>query len=807
MRRPAALIAAASILPFHAAPLELKLSDTLSRVPAAAAPVEQRAYPRPTQALVVALSINAQSKGDRIVRMTENSQFLARRQDLDELAPALRDAVVYSIEGEDYVELDAIERARVVLDEKNLTLSVTLPPERLPPQHFDLTSPPKRVDLAAKPRSALLNYRLGYAGTDGLSGGTLSLAAEAAVAYGDWLLRNQSFHSRSPEATSNIRLETQAIRDDRDNLRRVTIGDNVTPGLVLGSGVPFAGVSFAKAYQLEPYLNRHPGAGFRGLAEFPSQVDFYVGNTLVMRQQVAPGPFDIQNFSYYGGRRDVRVVMRDVFGREQTIAYPFYFSNQGLAAGLHDYSYQAGWLRGQLGLASNDYGPFAFSAFHQYGFTDAWTLGLRTEGTSRMWNGGPDVFYRNEALGFFAAHAAASRDRDTGRTGHALSLSHAFQLGEFSSQIVWQKFSPDYVIVSNGFAPKLPSRDFNATVGYTSPVFGSFSVGYTRLQLPEETPARSVSLQYSRPLQGRLNFIGVLRRQLSDPHGNEVFIGLQYLANPDQNVSVTAQRDLQGVKTASVSWANQVPRGEGVAYAVNAQRQQTPEGIDLVLAPRLEWYARGATLSGEVTRLQGSNARSTGYSLALSGAFVAAGGHVLASRPIADAFAIVELVPPLAGVRVYENSQEIGTTDARGRVLLPNVAAYSANYASVAQADLPIEYTIDQISRTFSPSMRSGVVVPFHVDRLRSFTGRFVSRVTGNIRPLEYHQIVLPMEGRTIEIPTARNGDFYAENLPVGRHRARVEIDGLPCIFTLEIPASDSSFVSLGDVMTCDAAR
>jgi outer membrane usher protein FimD/PapC len=57
--------------------------------------------------------------------------------------------------------------------------------------------------------------------------------------------------------------------------------------------------------------------------------------------------------------------------------------------GLHDYSYQAGWLRGQIGLESNDYGPFAFSAFHQYGFSDAWTLGLRTEGTARMVNGGP----------------------------------------------------------------------------------------------------------------------------------------------------------------------------------------------------------------------------------------------------------------------------------------------------------------------------------------------------------------------------------------------------------------------------------
>jgi outer membrane usher protein FimD/PapC len=604
-----------------------------------------------------------------------------------------------------------------------------------------------------------------------------------------------------------VRLETQAIRDDRDNLRRLTLGDNVTPGLVLGASVPFAGISFAKAYQLEPYLNRHPGAGFRGLAEFPSQVDFYVGNTLVMRQQVAPGPFDIQNFSYYGGRRDVRVVVRDAFGREQTVAYPFYFADQGLAAGLQDYSYQAGWLRGQLGTQSNDYGRFAFSAFHQYGFTDALTLGLRTEGTSRMVNGGPDVFWRNEALGLFALHAAASTDRDSGRDGHAFSMSHTFMRDEFSSQVVWQRFSPDYVILNNGFIPRLPRQDFNVTLGYASPLLGSLNAGYTRLELPDEPVARSVNLSYSRPLWGRVNLVATLRHQLSEPRGNEVFIGLQYVARQDQNLSLTAQRDLQGVKTASFSWANQVPSGEGLAYALNAQRQDTPEGINLVLAPRIEWYTRVGMVSGEITRFDSAVSRSTGYSIALSGALVAAGGHILPSRSITDAFAIVELVPPLAGVRVYENSQEVGRTDARGRILLPNVASYSANFASIQNTDVPIEFTIDRIGKTFSPSFRSGVVVPFQVERLRSFVGRFVYRVTGVTVPLEYHLVMLPVEGRTLEIQTAKNGEFYVENLPVGRHRARVELLGIPCAFTLDVPASDEIAVSLGELMTCDAAR
>lgn len=808
MARRLACLAAIALLPSAVFPLELKLSRELQSAPGQPrAPVERRVdFAHPTQALIVAFRVNAEAKGDRLVRMSEAAEFLVRRDDLREFAGVF-EVPVYVIEGEEFVALRAIPGTRVSFDEKTLTVDLTLPPHNLQPQRFDLTTSPKAAESFAPARSALFNYRLGYAGTDAGSGGTFSLAGEAAVSVGDWLVRNQSFHSRSSEATSNIRLETQLIRDDRENLRRFTLGDSVTPGLVLGSGVPFAGISIAKAYQLEPYLNRHPGAGFRGLAEYPSQVDFYVGNTLVLRQNVAPGPFDIRNFSYYGGRRDVRVVVRDVFGREQTVAYPFYFSDQGLAAGLHDYSYQAGWLRGQLGVESNDYGRFAFSAFHQYGFTDSWTLGLRSEGTARMVNGGSDVFYRNEALGLFALHAAASRDRDSGRDGHALSISHAFLRGEFSSQLVWQRFSPYYVILANGAIPRLPQRDFSASLGYSSAGFGSLNLGFTRLELPRELPARSVSLSYSRPLVQGMNLVTLLRRQLSDPPGNEFFIGLQYVPRPEQNLNLTAQRDLHGVRTTTLSWANQVPRGEGTAYSLNVQRQQTPEGVNLILAPRLDLYTRYATLSGEITRFDAAATKTTGYSLALSGALVAAGGHLLASRPIADAFAIVELVPPLAGVRVYENNQEVGRTDTRGRILLPNIASYSNNYASLANADVPIEYTIERIGRTFSPSLRSGLLVPFNVARLRSFGGRFVYRLTGTSRPLEYHLVMLTTQEGAVEIPTAKDGEFYVENLPAGQHRARVEILGVRCEFTLEVPPSDESFVSLGEVMTCDVAR
>lgn len=57
-----------------------------------------------------------------------------------------------------------------------------------------------------------------------------------------------------------------------------------------------------------------------------------------------------------------------------------------------------------------------------------------------------------------------------------------------------------------------------------------------------------------------------------------------------------------------------------------------------------------------------------------------------------------------------------------------------------------------------------------------------------------------------MEIPTAGKGEFYVENLPAGRHRARVALDGKPCEFDLVIPETTEALVSLDEVFTCSIA-
>jgi outer membrane usher protein len=784
-------------------PLYLRSAGSLARFPPRP---PRRPYPGPTETVIVTLSVNAVAKGERYVRLTPDGKFLARVADVREAAYLPQDMELFEIDGEEFIALDGLPGSNVSFDEKTLALSVKLAPEGFPPQVYDLRTTRITSEIVDAPRSAMINYRVAQAGQTGGGPGALTAALDAAVTFGGWLLRSQSFHSRFRGEWTNSRVETQAIRDDRENLRRLIVGDAFTPGQVLGSAVPFAGITFMKAYQLAPGMIRHPAAGYRGFADYPSQVDFYVGNTLVTRQQVAPGPYDIRNFNYFGGRRDVRVVVRDMFGREQTIAYPFYFTDLGLAEGLHDYSYQAGWIRDAANAQSESYGRFMASAFHHYGFTDWLTLGFRAEASSDFANAGPSAFYRSESTGQWAAHLGGSYDRETGRRGAAVSLAHSYQFQNLSTQLIWNRYSDAYRVLQGEGANALPRQDFTASVGYAGSGLGSVSAAFTRLALRDREPERSITLSYALPVLNRFNLTAIARRNLDVDKGHEFFIGLQYLPTRETTVNLTGSRDTSGARTYSLNASNRIPPGEGIAYAVTADRRETPAGnTSHSLQPRLAWYARHGTVGAELLRLEGDGVdSSTAYTVSLQGAVVATGGQVLFTRPINDSFALVQLSPPLAGVRIYENSQEIGRTDGSGRILLPNVTAYANNVAAIQDKDVPMEFSIGQVSRSFSPPSRSGTFVEFKLSRVRALTGRLLMRAGAEPRPLAYHLLTIAAGDQTLEAPTGKDGQFYVENIPAGRHRASVQVDGKRCDFDVLVPDNDALEVDVGTVQVCD---
>jgi outer membrane usher protein len=200
---------------------------------------------------------------------------------------------------------------------------------------------------------------------------------------------------------------------------------------------------------------------------------------------------------------------------------------------------------------------------------------------------------------------------------------------------------------------------------------------------------------------------------------------------------------------------------------------------------------------------EASVARSGGTTtstLSASGGIVALGGTLLPTRPVDESFALLR-VPGVAGVRGYASNQEIGTTNSKGDLLIPDLIPYYGNRIGISDRDVPMDYEIDAVERTVATPLRGGAVVAFPVRRLTSVTGRVVLQEAGReVAPAYGELTVTGPDGKAQVSPIGGDGSFYLENLAAGRHPAVVEYKETVCRFTLVIPASTSAFVKIGDV-------
>jgi len=788
--------------------LTLRMSEQLSPLPpgASAAPVtipQDAGFP---QTLIAAITLNGEDKGERMVHRAAADDFLLRRDDLAELTKLPAGLAEIEVEGMPFVRIKALPGAQVEFDVKQLALNIVLPPEAFPKRTYDLANhgragPPASVVQGIS--SGLFNYRLHYFGQEG-GQGLWSLGTEQAVAWGSWLLRNQSQHLRSGDSTQSQRFATELVHDDREHLRRWVIGDSVTGGQELSGSVGIGGLSFSKAYQLSPYFVRQPSVGFAGSVTLPSEVDFYVGDARVLRQSVGPGPFEIENFRYYGGQRDVRVVIRDMLGREQVVSYPFYFADDGLAAGLHDYSYQLGLLRDNFGASGDRYGDPAYAFFHRYGISDGVTLGLRGEGSTDYGNLGPSLVWRNDWLGVLSVNAAGSWDRVSSKQGRALAATYSFRVQGLTSQLSWRGYDENYAMLHSGSPPELPSRDVGLALGYARSGLGSLSADYRVIEFPRRAVNRVLGLNYSRVLFGRVNLLASYRHVRGEEPREEIFVGLLYVPDGDKTLSAIYQDDGSGNQSAQAQMANTLRSGEGLGYRLTLGHNRGSLGAYDSVAPELQYQTRLSHLTAEVRAQSGAGAPPTTYAAAMAGSVAAVGGRVGFSRPIRDSFALAEITPPLAGVRVYQSSQEVGRTGADGRLFLPDMTSFVENYVSINDKDIPIEYGIERAGEIVAPAFRSGSLVKFPVRRTQSLIGSLKYRAGAALRPLEYHQVILRVGDRSIEFVTGRGGEWYLENVAPGTHAASVRIGDTDCEFNLVVPESVESFVVVGEVMSCD---
>lgn len=746
--------------------------------------------------------LNSEPKGEFLVRM-EKEGFFVREADLGAIGFRGVPARAELFGKEPYIPLGAVPGLRLRFDERTLTLEIEAPPALLPRQTIDF-APPRREKVFSPPgEGAFLNYGLAYATGDSFSFDSLTATVQAGGWMRGGILQSDFSYTATPGDRLLVRLMTNYTRDRRDTLQRFVVGDLLASSGDLGGSVNLGGAGFSKIFAIDPYLVRYPVANLAGFASLPAEAQIYVDGTRIRTERIAPGEFELRNIVDYGGAGAVTVVLKDAFGREQRLVYPFYFTDALLRQGFHEYSYNAGFPRRAFGEKSDRYGRPAFSFFHRFGLSDGATVGFRGEGSTDRVNGGPTLSWRIGNAGVVSA--AVSGSAGGAGAGGAGFVRYAYQDRRKNLRLAWKGFSRDYAILSTDAAAGAVRREVAAGAGYGMKEAGTLSVDFSDASRFSGPARRAAGVTYSWNVARDLAFFATLRRVRESGTATEVFAGLTWY--PWREVSLSAgYKNAGGTGAETVQLLRNAPAGEGVGYRLFVERSGAEPAPAVTVDPYLQYNGRYGIYTGEFrTRFAEGGGTTDSSRLTAAGGIAWVGGRIGASRPINDSFGLV-VVDNLANVRVMVNNQQVGRTDRDGKLFVPNLGSYFENQISIDHRDVPIDYTLSEAARVVSLPLRSGAVIRFEAKKFQAVTGSLALRQKKEARPLEFVEAKAVVHGKEIAFPTGKRGEFYLENLPPGTYAGAVEYNGMRCGFALAMPRSEETIVDLG-VVDCVPAQ
>ncbi len=752
--------------------------------------------------LVLEVVLNTERKGEFFAYLTPDGDCLLNREDLTAMGFTDPTGMVSVTGGETFISLRSMKGVSFAFDQETVSLDIVAEAHLLRRRSIDVR-PARRTDIYhPKDTGAFFNYGLNYAGDGLLNYRSFAGTTQLGARMGDILFLNDSLYTRGDSVERFVRLSTNMTCESRHNLNRAVVGDLYAASGYLGSAVNMGGIGLSRNFSIDPYFIKQPMVDYTGFATLPSEVGVSVDGTRIRSDRVGPGPFDLKNILSFNGVHNLEIAVRDAFGREETVRYPFYSSDVLLRAGLHEFSYNAGFLRNNYGIDSNDYGRFAAFFFHNYGATDSLTVGARGESSSHLVNIGPRMSFLIRNYGVLSLSGAASADRDGVRsTGYAGSLGYSYRRRNINLRFLYAAYTQGYSTVTPRTVNDRKRYELGTTIGYGTGTLGSISLDYAGIGRYTGQERQSVTLSYSRGITRDSNLYFSIRHTKDEVSSTEISLGLTFHLWKDVMLSVNLQKD-SGGESQGVQMQKNAPVGEGFGYRVSASREELPDTRSLFVTPYIQYNGPYGIYSAELSGKYPAGATNSSESIRLnaSGGIAYVGRTIAFGRPISDSYGVVK-VGDLKGVRVYHNNHLIGRTDGTGKAFIPVMASYQDNYVSIDDRDVPVEYSLEKVGRYVLPPLRSGTFLSFDAVRVRAFTGRIERRTREGTTPLGLCEAKLTVDGKEVPFVTDARGEFYLENIPAGSHRGGIEKAGRTYYITIRIPQSDDTMVDLGGIL------
>lgn len=747
------------------------------------------------QMAILKVTLNHEEKGEFFIYLTEDGDYLIKTEDLKKMGLLEAKGKTSLIEEEEFISLRSIQGVRVEFDEKRLALIIHAEPSLFGKKVFSMRYPKYPKIYYPKDTAGFLNYNLTYYGVDRFKYEQTQLANQLGFRRGDFLfLTDSSYSQRKGERAKFVRLMSHITYDRREDLLRAVLGDSFGTSGDLGSTINIGGISFSKNYLIDPYFIKYPEVNFSGLVSLPSEVEIYRDGILIQKGRISPGEVFLKDIPTYVGSGMIEVVLRDPFGREQRVFQPYYFTDRLLKKGLQEFSYHLGFQRKHFGIESNQYEDLTFLGYHRYGLYDSLTAGARGEASEKVINlGFSSTLLLPLRMGVLDASVAWSvtKGRNYGLGG---MVNYLYQGRNLSLHLLLRGFTKDYSNVSLLRTKERIKFEIDAGAGYHSQWLGSFSIGFSQIKTYQGIDKKNVFAGYARKFIGPSTLSVTFKRDL-ETHQDEFLLSFNYHFKHGIAASVGHQR-INGTYNERVQVIKNLPVGEGFGGRVSLDLYHGKTNENYGSTLQMQYNARYGQYGGEFIRLN----HQERYSLMASGGLSFIKDSLNFSRPIQDSYAVVK-VGDLKGVRVFLNSQEVGKTDSSGKVLIPNLGSYYDSQISINDKDVPMDYILKEVVKYLNPPLRSGSYIEFPAKKFQAFYGILKLRKEEEIRPLEYIEFKLFMDGEALTLPTGKGGEFYFENVKPGIYKGELIYLDKKYVFDIIVPKSEEIIVDLGEVI------
>lgn len=574
------------------------------------------------------------------------------------------------------------------------------------------------------------------------------------------------------------RLETNWVIDRPDSMTSLRLGDGVSSGTASARPVRFGGIQYATSFATQPGFVTAPLRSISGSASVPSVIDVYVNNVLQGSKEISPGPFDITGVPLQSGGGNIQLVVRDLLGRQVVTDQSYYSSNQLLSRGLSEFSYEAGFLRRGFGIRSNDYGGLMASALHRYGLTDQVTVEgvAQASRSTQVAGAGLTAVLGNVGL------ASGSFNLSNSRRGSGQNISFSLERRVHGPSIGARAeyATPRYTQL--GSSDEEQGQRYNIQTFLDFPLRrGSVGLSYIRRdyhrdERGERRPTESLAGVFASTSLGRFGSLQLFARRSNIGAGQTTFgtfVSLPLGGGRNGMASVEYRR---GHKQMNFATQKDLPMGEGFGYRTSVSMGESRRTEGALMA-----NTEVATFSLEAARSR----ESSGIRLSAAGAVGLIGDNLFASRQLGDSFAAVQ-VKGMKNVRVYADNQLIGTTNARGVLVIPRMRAFERNTIRLDEADFSLDVQIEETELAVRPFARSGTLINFAARRERGALLRIMledgSRLPAGARVF--------VEGRKEGYVAVSGGQVYIPDL-LGSNIIAISWGEGSCAVTVDVPAGE----------------